>query len=194
MLDAETGYLKLRADAQTLENTFSRTNKENKVKEAEAIAALSQVETKRFTEQRALQRELNKITRELESEQKAISAEKKKQTEEEKKAEKERIKAIEQGYKDERALIDDMAETKRNHAVIDIANNEQRADAIRYIDKQLLLDKIASIDEETIAATASGDAIGAADQVKFARQLAERAKYQAQITTIKLTCSTGKSS
>ena len=184
LLDAETSYLKLRADAQTLENTFSRTNKENKVKEAEAIAALSQVETKRFTEQRALQRELNKITRELESEQKAISAEKKKQTEEEKKAEKERIKAIEQGYKDERALIDDMAETKRNQAVIDIANNEQRAEAIRYIDKQVLLDKIASIDEETIAATASGDAIGAADQVKFARQLAERSKYQAQITAM----------
>ena len=38
ILNKETEYLSLRRDAQVLENTFSKTNKENKDKEAEAIA------------------------------------------------------------------------------------------------------------------------------------------------------------
>ena len=41
LLDKETEYLVLRRDAQQLENTFSRTNKENLTKEAEAIAAVN---------------------------------------------------------------------------------------------------------------------------------------------------------
>jgi hypothetical protein len=65
LLDKEKQFLQLRADAQILENTFSRTNKENKTKEAEAIAALSQVEAKRYTNARQIQRELLRIDNEI---------------------------------------------------------------------------------------------------------------------------------
>jgi len=41
LLDKETEYLELRRDAQIQENTFSRSNKENLTKEAEAIAAVT---------------------------------------------------------------------------------------------------------------------------------------------------------
>ena len=184
LLDSETGYLKLRADAQTLENTFSRTNKENKTKEAEAIAALSQIETKRFTEQRQLQRELNTITKQLTAEQSAQSAKKKAETAEEIKAEEERIKAIDQSYVDQRTLIDQMAETKKAQAVIDIANEEERAEAIAFIDREALNAKLRSLDDETAARTASADMVGAVDEVKYAKQLAQIKKLESEKAAI----------
>lgn len=184
LLDAETEYLTLRKDAQVLENTFSRTNKENKDKEAEAIAALSQLEAKRFTEQRQLQREFNTINKQIEASAKAAAAEKKKQTEEEIKAQKEREQALLKGYQEERALIDEQADYQRAKAELSIKSEEERAKAIAYIDKQALLDKIASIDDETAAYTASADAIGSVDEEKYANQLKERAKYEAQLAAM----------
>lgn len=184
LIDAETEYLKLRKEAIVTENTFSRTNKENKDKEAEAIAALSQAETKRFEEQRSLQRELNTINKQISAEQAAAFAAKKKATEDEIKAEKERIKAIEQGYIDERDLIDQIAATKKNQAIINIANAEEQAKAIAAIDKDALWEKIKNIDDETAVYTASADFVGAVDEKKYAKQLALRAKYQADLTSM----------
>lgn len=66
LLAKEVEFLQLRADAQVLENTFARSNKENLDKEAEALAAVEQVTTRRLTAQRATQRELTRVNREIE--------------------------------------------------------------------------------------------------------------------------------
>jgi len=61
LLDKQTEYLELRRDAQILENTFSRTNKENADKEAYAIAAVNNQIASRANTARQVQRELNTI-------------------------------------------------------------------------------------------------------------------------------------
>ena len=76
LLDQETKALNLRKNAQVLENTFSRTNKENLDKEANAIAAVNNQVAKRATIARTLQRELNTINGQIEAADAAILAEK----------------------------------------------------------------------------------------------------------------------
>ena len=78
LLKREKEVLELRRDAQVLENTFSRTNIENKDKEAQAIADVSRKEAERFNQQRQVQRELNRINKEIKREDKRIADEKKK--------------------------------------------------------------------------------------------------------------------
>ena len=65
LIDKETEYLELRRDAQILENTFSRSNKENLTKEAEAIAAVNNQITVRARRAKKLQNELNTISKEI---------------------------------------------------------------------------------------------------------------------------------
>jgi hypothetical protein len=184
LLDAETEYLALRKDAQVLENTFSRTNKENKDLEADAIAALSQIESKRFTEQRQLQRELNTVNNQIKTDDKARAAQKKKFTEDEIKAEQERVEAVIQGYEDERALIDTVAESKKTMAVINIANAEEQAEAIAFIEREALNAKLMSLDDETAAYTAAAGMVGAVDEVKYAKQLEQIAALEAEKATM----------
>ena len=57
----EEEALRLKYEAQKLENTFSRTNKENMDKEAQALAALSQAEKKRLDENRSIQKFLGTL-------------------------------------------------------------------------------------------------------------------------------------
>lgn len=71
LLEKEKEVLELRRDAQILENTFSRTDIENKNKEAEAIAAVSRKEAERFNQARQIQRELTTISKQLRAEQEA---------------------------------------------------------------------------------------------------------------------------
>jgi hypothetical protein len=66
LLAREKQVLELRRDAQIAENQFARSNKENLDAEAQAIAAVSQVEARRLTAQRSTQRELNRLNKELE--------------------------------------------------------------------------------------------------------------------------------
>jgi hypothetical protein len=73
LLDKETKYLQLRRDAQVLENTFSRSNKENLDKEARAIAAVNNQVAARANTARQLQRELNTINGQIQAEQNAIN-------------------------------------------------------------------------------------------------------------------------
>ena len=77
LLDKETQYLELRRDAQIQENTFSRSNKENLTKEAEAIAAVNRQVASRANTARQVQREVNTISKQIEGENKAIAAEEK---------------------------------------------------------------------------------------------------------------------
>ena len=75
LLDRQTTYLELRRDAQILENTFSRTNKENLTLEAEAIAAVNRQVAERANVARQLQRELNTIQGQVDAAEKAKQAE-----------------------------------------------------------------------------------------------------------------------
>lgn len=65
----EEEALRLKYEAQKLENTFSRTNKENMDKEAQALAALSQAERNRLNANREMQEQvtsLNNVARQKE--------------------------------------------------------------------------------------------------------------------------------
>lgn len=77
LLDKETQYLELRRDAQIQENTFSRSNKENLTKEAEAIAAVNRQVAARANTARQVQREVNTISKQIEAQNKAAAAEEK---------------------------------------------------------------------------------------------------------------------
>ena len=68
LLNQETQALELRRDAQILENTFSRTDKENLDKEARARAAVNAQIAKRANVARQLQRELNTVSGQQEAE------------------------------------------------------------------------------------------------------------------------------
>ena len=71
LLDKETQFLELRRDAQIQENTFSRSNKENLTKEAEAIAAVNKQVAARANAARQVQREVNTIAKQIQAKEKA---------------------------------------------------------------------------------------------------------------------------
>ena len=75
LLEKETEYLQLRADAQSQENTFARSNKENLDAEANAIAAVNRIQAARLNQQRSTQRELNRVNGEIERDQQAAAKE-----------------------------------------------------------------------------------------------------------------------
>ena len=80
LLDQEKEALRLRSEAISLENTFARSNKKNLDDEAQAKAALNRIEAQRLTQQRATQRELNRLNREVQRESDdAVKAEKERQ-------------------------------------------------------------------------------------------------------------------
>lgn len=68
LLSKEETAKQLRYEAQKLENTFSRSNKENLDKEAQAEADLNNIRTRRLNEQRMLQREVQRVDRQIAAE------------------------------------------------------------------------------------------------------------------------------
>jgi hypothetical protein len=72
LIDKEVEYLTLRKDAQVLENTFSRSNKENLNKEAEARAAVNKALTNRYNIARQVQREVTRVEGQIEAERKRL--------------------------------------------------------------------------------------------------------------------------
>lgn len=135
--------------------------KENSIRNQEAAA-----ERKRQSDQIKQQQELTKAQEKAEQERI--------------KAAKEREKAIEQGYIDERALIDQQAEVQKAQAEIEIANAEERAERIAFIEREALQAKLNSLDDETAAYTASADMVGAIDEKKYAKQIAQIKKLEAE--------------
>ena len=75
LLEKETEYLTLRAEAQSMENTFARSNKENLDAEANAIAAVNRMNAARLNQQRQTQRELNRVNKEIERDRNAVQKE-----------------------------------------------------------------------------------------------------------------------
>ena len=90
LLSKETEFLELRRDAQVLENTFSRSNKENLDKEADAIAAVNRVVARRADAARSTQRELNRVSKEIERDEKEKAKKEQEKIDAEIKKEKER--------------------------------------------------------------------------------------------------------
>ena len=170
-----------RFDIIKAQNEQGNSLAEDLDRQAEAEKRLGEIRAESLEMQTTLQNKLNTIRQQDQAMRQKAVDEAKKRTQEEIKAEEERIKAIEQGYIEERRLIDEIAETKKNQAIVNIANAEQQAEAIRFIEREALLDKLRVIEEETAAYTASADSIGAVDEEKYAKQLALKAKYEAQI-------------
>ena len=123
LIDKETKYLELRRDAQILENTFSRSNKENLDKEAKAIAAVNDQQAVRAKKAKKLQTELNTITKEIERDDKVISDAKKKKKKDEDDAEAEakkikKEKAAEDAESDRIAQLElDEIEIERKRSI-----------------------------------------------------------------------------
>jgi hypothetical protein len=117
LLADEKEALQLRADAQTLENTFSRSNKANLDEEARLIAAVIQQEAKRTNSARQTQRELNTLTNQiqgkLKSEQKAEQKIQEDKINKEVKDEEDRLKKLEEVRKNfEKLRADEEANTE----------------------------------------------------------------------------------
>ena len=81
LAESEVAIATLRSDAQTAENTFARSTKENLLEEERLKAAVIAVETKRIDQKRQIQRELsaaeNEINRAAKEAQKILDDEKK---------------------------------------------------------------------------------------------------------------------
>jgi hypothetical protein len=81
LAQSEVEIAQLRSDAQTAENTFARSTKENLLEEERLKAAVIAVETRRIDQKRAIQRELtaaeNEINRAAKEAQKILDDEKK---------------------------------------------------------------------------------------------------------------------
>ncbi len=81
LLNQEKAALVLRRDAQLQENEFSRSNKENLDKAAQATAEVNRLVARRADIARTLQRELNTINNQIEAEDKRLTDEERKRLE-----------------------------------------------------------------------------------------------------------------
>jgi hypothetical protein len=149
LLDKQTEFLELRRDAIQLENTFSRTDKENKLKEAQAIAAVNNQIASRANTARQLQRELNTIQGQIDAENKAAETKKLEEQKIKDEAEKKRLadiyayqKEIKKAQEDEEAVTElEKFELEKARAIekLDFLNatEEQRANIIAYWDEKI---------------------------------------------------------
>jgi len=162
LLDKETEFLELRRDAQILENTFSRSNKENLDLEAQAIAAVNNQVAARANVARQLQRELNTVDKQIQAREKAkaneaakIQAAEDKLTEDKQKAEQaaedKKLKLLEESQ--ERAL-----ELKRAHKLrlaeeglnddnLTPDQIRERYEAVKVVEEEIRAAKLEKINE-----------------------------------------------
>jgi len=98
LLNQEKAALVLRRDAQLQENEFSRSNKENLDKAAQATAEVNRLVARRADIARTLQRELNTINNQIEADQKKLTEEEKKRIADEIKAQQDELIREEKQY------------------------------------------------------------------------------------------------
>ena len=176
LLEDQTQFLTLRRDAQVLENTFSRSNKENLTKEAEAIAAVNRQIASRANTARQVQREVNTIQGQIETENKAILATEKadaKAISDFKKAlvitdKNDKLAALEKEKADRVLALEGLkvSETEKNDLLLEI-------DAA-YNAKKEVIDAEAS-DKATAAAKAEADELVKIEKNKAAQKAAIQA-------------------
>ena len=174
LLDKETEYLALRRDAQVLENTFSRSNKENLDKEAQAIAEVNRVVARRADNARATQRELNRVSKEIERDENAkAKAEEAKQLEEQKKEalRLEGIQKIQDEFKKKQDEKD--AETQLQKAELEETNKLAELEALSATEeqKQAIRDYYAGVKIEAEKADSAAS-------IELAKKEAETKKQQ----------------
>lgn len=164
--------------------SLSENLEEDEQRLAEETAKLGEIEAANIKKLRTLKAKENSIrNQEAAADRKRQTDEIKRTqelTKEQEKAEQDRVKAIELGYIEERALIEQQAEIQKAQAIIDIANEEERSERVAFIEKEALLAKLRSLDDETAASTASAEMVGAIDEKKYAKQLAEIKKLEAE--------------
>jgi hypothetical protein len=158
LLDQETEFLELRRDAQVLENTFSKTNKENKEKEAEAIAAVNRQVAARANNARMVQRELNRINNEIERDNKKAQDQQIKAAQEEEKRQSERLALltkirdeVNQTFVSEQLKIEEQAEAYRQAGATEVEVAEFTRLKIEEIEKKkskLLLQELKNREDE----------------------------------------------
>ncbi len=160
LLQQEQEVLQLRSDAITLENTFSRSNKENLDAEAKAKADVLRSDAARLNQQRTTQRELNKLNREVEAEEKASQkerddrAKKRLEFEEQLRSEKLKTKELEATTREEEneaAIEREEFEAEQRIAKIEkeVEEEQLKADLIAEINEQLAAKLNAIAREET---------------------------------------------
>jgi hypothetical protein len=167
----EIANLRIKADGASTENLDKLAESELKIAEIEE--RITSQRSEQMTNENSLRRDGVALVKEANDKKiKAI----KELSDKEKEAEAELIKRFE----DQRALIDEAANIEKNNAIISIDNAEERAEKIAFIEKEALNAKLMSLDDETAAYTASADMVGAVDEVKYAKQLAQIAAFEAE--------------
>jgi len=137
LLDKETEYLELRRDAQIQENTFSRSNKENLTKEAEAIAAVNRQVASRANTARQVQREVNTISKQIQAQNKAIAAQQKAIDDAKIAEEKTRLDAIGKIQKDfKKKQEDEEAETQIQKIELEQQRTLEELDRLNATEEQ----------------------------------------------------------
>jgi hypothetical protein len=132
LLAKEVKSLELKRDAQKLENTFSRTNKENADKEAAAIAAVNQRIADRTNLQRGTQRELNRINKEIEANSKAQLKEEEERLKAQAEADK---KFLDDALKGEEEFINEKYDLQKLQALREIEDAEKLAAELERIEE-----------------------------------------------------------
>ena len=163
LLDRETKALKLRAAAQTQENKFSRSNKENLDKEAEARAAVNRQVAKRANVARTLQRELNTIDNQILAQAKVNATEEQKLIDDRIKKEDELFKFLSEvkptaQEKEIMALVakyDKAFELAQGNAEAELQLEEAQNEELAEINKKYHDKKLANIEAERVAKLAS---------------------------------------
>ena len=168
----EIAKLRIKANGEGTEELDKLAEAQLKIREIEE--RVNSQRSEQMTNENSLRRDGVALVKEANDKKiKAI----KELSDKEKEAESELIKRFE----DQRALIDEAANIEKNNAIISIDNAEERAEAIAFIDREALNAKLMSLDDETAAYTASADMVGAVDEVKYAKQLAQRAAFEAEL-------------
>ena len=165
LLDRETTALKLRAVAQIEENKFSRSNKENLDKAAEAQAAVNRQVARRANIARTLQRELNTISNEIAADSKAKAAIEQKLIDDRIKKEDELFKFITQASATayEKEIIALVSKYEKAYELA-LGNNE----AEKQLEEQQKLD-LAAIDEKYRLLKIDGDKKAADEAAAIAK-------------------------
>jgi len=175
----EIANLRIKAEGDSSENLDRKAEAELKLLEIEE--RINSQRSEQMTNENSLIRDGVALAKEANATRIAILKEKEEATKEEEEATKEAAAALIKSFEDQRALIDEAAELEKNTAIISIESAEERAEKIAFIEREALQAKLMSIDDETAAYTASADMVGAVDEEKYAKQLALRAKFEAEL-------------
>jgi len=171
----EIANLRIKADGASSENLDRKAEAELKLAEIEE--RITSQRSEQMTNENSLIRDGVALAKEANASRIAILKEKEAATKEEQ-------AALIQSFEDQRALIDAKAELDIDKATASIKNAEERAERIAAIEKQALLDKRTSIEEEVKVETAAADMIGVIDEKKYAKQAADLAKINAELAEI----------